>query len=31
MDDLFVTVKLADSIVLEKVNVDGILHTHLDP
>ena len=31
MDDLFARVELATNAVLAKVNVDGILHAHLNP
>jgi hypothetical protein len=31
MDDLFASVELGDNAVLAKVNVNGILHAHLDP
>ena len=31
MDDLFASVEPAANVVLAKVNVDGILHAHLDP
>jgi hypothetical protein len=31
MDDLFASVEMATNAVLVKVNMDKILHTHLDP